>query len=880
MDNLVDLMAETEMSEVEIINAYFDRNHEHRVSLAGPLAAGEHALAVGSHADQPCPPAGAAYLSAAFASVTHKCVDDLPEFSYIGALTATSPRNYFIHVNAHGGQTVHQVGSGRFWSSDYRAHDPTTIGFTFNCCNTCDYLVTDNLGATVAFNPESATLIVCGFSKTKPKVDSEPFYDVVGVGGSFGESFLAVARRSVDGICMILLGDGTLKPDPHLWDDGDPFSHNWSVGLNWEDDTLPSSTDHIRISDDTVQVDVGSRTVPAQVWSLRLDGGAGLDFADGLTQADGYGLLVSSALFARSYEDNFITMGPRTSLTTGALRNVLVEMEGAENEPSSLLVNGAFESGALAVNEYCLAQVGSLKDCSVTVATGGDLSAGVVSGCEVVLGENTDVEVGVCLGSSLELAAGALLNGDSLTNCGCEVGPGATVAVTGTVTVGDLAEAPAWVINEGSVTGAAMNGLWGLWEVSGGSLTTGQLKATEVRAFRLELREGAYAAVEQLPVPWSSQVPAVPFCDPAEGEMAAHELVYGDGANVFSGGVPDDDKVDQMYLGRQTRVLPAIGARDPQLTLDINCELHIASDFEDPLVRDSWNTLGVDLKAEPIWDGVQDIELISPDLRASLSGNPPNFVDVPCMGAFRNLSIEECAGTAPEPARVVNQYPNRPGGGPEAGWFVDVMVGSGRTLDFVAGAGVIYCSGERSIDGTVRYWRGGSPMIVTEESTPSLNELIILAVATLYGDWNGDCVISNIELAQLQAAIAGGSSTYDPLMDGNCDGVLSNVELAKFLGNMTVQPPCGGRDGGGGRGEGEGDDWAAEEDGGAEEEDGAGERSGGEDGVDVAELAAWIVAELSPEELAVFVADLAVAVEEFAGTPAGADMAALLAEFE
>jgi len=40
------------------------------------------------------------------------------------------------------------------------------------------------------------------------------------------------------------------------------------------------------------------------------------------------------------------------------------------------------------------------------------------------------------------------------------------------------------------------------------------------------------------------------------------------------------------------------------------------------------------------------------------------------------------------------------------------------------------------------------------------------------------------------------------------------------------------------------------------------------------------VAELSPEELAVFVADLAAAVEEFAGTPAGADMAALLAEFE
>jgi hypothetical protein len=107
VDNLVDLMAETEMSEVEIINAYFDRNHEHRVSLAGPLAAGEHALAVESHADAPCSPAGAAYLSAAFASVAHICADGLSESTYIGALTATSPRNYFIHVHAHGSQVGH-----------------------------------------------------------------------------------------------------------------------------------------------------------------------------------------------------------------------------------------------------------------------------------------------------------------------------------------------------------------------------------------------------------------------------------------------------------------------------------------------------------------------------------------------------------------------------------------------------------------------------------------------------------------------------------------------------------------------------------------------------------------------------------------------------
>jgi len=788
------------------------------------------------------------------------------------------------------------VGSDAFLSSDYRAHDATTVGFTFNCCNTCDYLVADNLGGTVAFNPESATLIVCGFSKTKAIPDSEPFYGVVGAGGSFGESFLAAARTSPDTISMILLGDGTLKPRPHHWTGAYPGSDKWSIPDNWEDNRLPDSTDHIRISEDTVEVDVGTLADPTAVWSVGLQNAAGLELKQDRV------MLVSNSILARLPVNSLITMRPNTSLTTGALRNVLVEMEGAENEPSSLLVNGAFESGALAVNEYCLAQAGSLKDCSVTVATGGDLTAGGINGCEVVLGENTDVEVGSCLGSSFELAAGALLTGASLADCGCQVGPGATVVVTGSVAVStSLTEAPAWAINEGSVTAAAMNGLWGLWEVSGGSLTTGQLKATEVRAFRLELREGAYAAVEHLPVPYSSQVPAVPFCDPAEGEEAAHELVYGDGANVFSGGVPDDDEVDQMYLGRQTRVLPVVGATDPQLTLDLNCELHIASDFEDELVHEGWNTLGVDLVAQPILDGVQAIELISPYPAGWHDVCPIIYLDIPCYGFFRDLTLPDRQGSAAAAATLAaNAFNNsimdeghasqwgslnRDEPGPaEAGFFRDIYVGAWRTLVIKEEHGKLFYYGDLEVDpnATIEYWAEGAhePVIVTETSTPPLFEVITWAITTLYGDWNGDCVISNVELAQLQAAVAGGSSTYDPLMDCNCDGVLNNVDVAKFLDNMIVQPSCGGRDGGGGRGEGEGDDWAAEEDGGAEEEDDAGERSGGEDGVDVAELAAWIVAELSPEELAVFVADLAAAAEEFAGTPAGADMAALLAEFE
>ena len=365
-----------------------------------------------------------------------------------------------------------------------------------------------------------------------------------------------------------------------------------------------------------------------------------------------------------------------------------------------------------------------------------------------------------------------------------------------------------------------------------------------------------------------------PVGQPFAGEHE-HELVYGQGANVFQVGSATAS-TEALYVGTHTVIKPA---GQGQLTLDLYASLRIASDFLYEAVCSNWDTLNVQIVAQPMSFAGQTTELIGPPI--SYPSVPVVFTDIPCKGGFESLTLPASGVTAaPTEMRNLDDNWDHLGTPPwETGRFKSVTIGAGRMLDFYQGEGFIYTA-SRTIDGTVRYWPAEAevPIIVTDETTPAWDDLIVPAVATIYGDWNGDCVISNVELAQLQAAIAGGSSTYDPLMDSNCDGVLNNVDVAKFLDNMIVQPSCGGRDGG--EGEGEGDDWAAEEDGGAEEEDDAGERSGGEDGVDVAELAAWIVAELSPEELAVFVADLAVAVEEFAGTPAGADMAALLAEFE
>ncbi|MCZ6699348.1 MAG: hypothetical protein O7D94_10500 [Planctomycetota bacterium] len=80
-------------------------------------------------------------------------------------------------------------------------------------------------------------------------------------------------------------------------------------------------------------------------------------------------------------------------------------------------------------------------------------------------------------------------------------------------------------------------------------------------------------------------------------------------------------------------------------------------------------------------------------------------------------------------------------------------------------------------------------MIVTDLTDPSIDELIVPAVGTLYGDWDGDCVITHLELTELLDRIA--QKEYDPLFDYDCDGLLtSEVEVTAITASMNVARPC------------------------------------------------------------------------------------------
>ena len=315
------------------------------------------------------------------------------------------------------------------------------------------------------------------------------------------------------------------------------------------------------------------------------------------------------------------------------------------------------------------------------------------------------------------------------------------------------------------------------------------------------------------------------------------------------------------------------------LSLNLYGGLAVAADYFHDFVVEAWDTRYVDVTAEAMPVAMCDeqaIELNCPVF--AYSAEPVTFLDVPCYGAFRDITLPDGAlDTAPTAMR--NQYDNwHACPSEEFGRFEDVTIGSDRTLDFYYGEGWIYYTGRRVVNGEVRYWpSGGGSMIVTEDTTPSIDDLIVHATATLYGDWNGDCVITNVELADLQNAIAGGAGTFDPLMDADCDGTLDRAELLKFLANMTNQPPCGQRGGGG-----DGDGSGAEGDFGGDgwTEGFAFDGSEEEGHADAAELATWIGAELTPEELAAFINDLAAATTEFADTPVAIDLMELLAHLE
>ena len=149
------------------------------------------------------------------------------------------------------------------------------------------------------------------------------------------------------------------------------------------------------------------------------------------------------------------------------------------------------------------------------------------------------------------------------------------------------------------------------------------------------------------------------------------------------------------------------------------------------------------------------------------------------------------------------------------------------------------------------------------------NSVIRPAHATRFGDWNGDCQWTNVEMARLQQAIAGGPSAYEALLDSNCDGVLTtDGDMARFLLNYANQPApeCSESLLGGGGGMEESAPYSGE-DGGTDD---------GADPPDVPTLAEWLSQEIAPVDLAVFLGQASVTAAEHADDAIGAEMLELL----
>jgi hypothetical protein len=303
-------------------------------------------------------------------------------------------------------------------------------------------------------------------------------------------------------------------------------------------------------------------------------------------------------------------------------------------------------------------------------------------------------------------------------------------------------------------------------------------------------------------------------------------------------------------------------AESPSLTFDLSCGLDIATDFRQ-LAK--WDTRSVDVTLEPISTGPQVLELISPAAAV-------DYVDVPTNGQFATLDLPALDPLSPGAAVVTtaDAHDNHAGSDAECGLFSTVYVGAGRVLRFMTPGFIYYYGAAPTIEGTIQD-ENGNPVPASSR--------IKAVISTYYGDWPTpvpDCVITNIEMAMLQQAIAGGPSRYVAYMDSNGDGVLNNVDLAKFMANYAVQPGCAGESLLGGGGElllgGDGMDGMA-----------AGAAAEGVDdgeSVDVAALAAWLTEQLTPEDLAAFVAETSATAEERAGDAIGADMMELLSYLE
>jgi len=450
-----------------------------------------------------------------------------------------------------------------------------------------------------------------------------------------------------------------------------------------------------------------------------------------------------------------------------------------------------------------------------------------------------------------------------------------SLEVSGAIIGGDFTGYDYCDLDVGTAPEAERSQLWGTWLLDGADAWFAKAEGTEEETpLLLTLANGARMDLEDMP--YGVQL------FPSYGELyyPEHELVYEGSDNELEVGVDGADIEHNLWVGEYSRIRGA--GEDPELTLDVYGAFYTDSYFAHTWVYTGWDSRGVDIIAEPIFippetATSQFVEMISPDFGPYFQGTPVIFLDVPCHGAWRDFRLPDCMGgtaTVTVPSHfydntVIDDGPlewpeRRDVGDIEPGLFRDISVGQYRELDLmleVLDVPVMYYYGTLWIHPNAVISIQGTP--IEEVPGVDIEDLIVQAVGSIYGDWNGDCAITNMELTALREAIAGGDETYNPLMDYDCDGKLTiEVELPAMLDNMTEQPPCGrgGGDGGGGGGESGSESYEGYD--------------------DVPGLAAWLTEVLSEEQLEAFVADLAVAAAEFADSPVGQDLAELLSCLE
>ena len=243
----------------------------------------------------------------------------------------------------------------------------------------------------------------------------------------------------------------------------------------------------------------------------------------------------------------------------------------------------------------------------------------------------------------------------------------------------------------------------------------------------------------------------------------------------------------------------------------------------------AWDTSGVDLQLRNVGFGNMS-EVVSPDFDGIW------FADSPCIKPWKSLLVD-CIGVNCQATVLVDAVKNSlPLGFPwlEAMYVDgDVTVSEYATLD--PNNIYVYYTGTYS---------GQGPKAADETRFQHEDK-------TLYGDFNGDCAITPLELLALRQIITG-VKPYDPLYDFDCDGVINDaVEKTQWLNNWYNGVfPCAPQ----GATSGDGKTLTDEE---------------------LAGLAEWIAADMTTAELVVLVDLVSAKARARAGTPLGDELATL-----